>query len=337
MQLVLITGAGASRQLGEGEPLPLMPDWSNALCDALDGKERSLAGAVHLAPGMSGPEFEMALGVVLRWEQVRYLEERFQGLGGPTAGSFVNEVVQARGRMVNRMAVILTTINESLYDQFGMGRVSDEAAKEAYGRLFAVLEKDGELEGFVIATTNYDRAAEAALRGMGLRPETGFGPSSERSSAFDPSGLVERHMDDRGVVPVLHLHGTVGWYEQNGRVYDRLGDQPYNPTLGTPVVLYPDPDKDPTSHATVEVIWREFRTALGRADHVLVLGHSLNDPALVRELNALPSEVSIGITVLEGSDGTWIQDKVPNAVVIETRFGPDLSISGAAMRAFVTG
>jgi hypothetical protein len=58
-----------------------MADWSNALCEALDSKERHLAAAVHLTSGMSGPEFEKTLGLLLRWEQMRYLEQRFEGAG----------------------------------------------------------------------------------------------------------------------------------------------------------------------------------------------------------------------------------------------------------------
>jgi len=96
-----------------------MPDWSNALCTALDKKEHGLAAAAHLAPGMSGTEFEEALGLLLRWEQVRHLEERFQTLGGPTANSITDQIPQARQRATRRMAVITRTINESLYDQFG--------------------------------------------------------------------------------------------------------------------------------------------------------------------------------------------------------------------------
>lgn len=91
MRLVLVAGAGASRELGESGPLPLMADWSNALCEALDSKERDLAAAVHLKSGMSGPEFEQALGLLLRWEQMRYLEHRFEGLGGPTPNSTTSE------------------------------------------------------------------------------------------------------------------------------------------------------------------------------------------------------------------------------------------------------
>lgn len=334
MQLVLVTGAGASRELGDGKPLPLMPDWANALCEALDAKEGNLAAAAKLAPGLSGMEFEEALGLLLRWEQVRHLEERFSGLGGPHPGSQAGDVPASRQRMDARMAVITSTINESLYDQFGMTRVADRAATEAYGGLLRALEELDEVEGLVVATTNYDRAIEAGLRGNDLTPETGFGPPSERSRSLDPSGLAERYMGDHKVVPVLHLHGAVGWYEKDGQVYDRLGDLPFNPTLGTPVVLYPDPEKDPTSDAAVEMLWREFRTALNRANRVLVLGHSLNDAALVREIRSLPEATKVGVTVLEGTDDEWVRDKVPDASVIPATFGPDLRISGAAMKAF---
>ncbi len=111
----------------------------------------------------------------------------------------------------------------------------------------------------------------------------------------------------------------------------------YNPTLGAPVVLYPDPDKDPTSDAAVEMLWREFRLALERADRVLVVGHSLNDPALVRELNAVPSDTRIAVTVLEGHDDAWVRKLLPHAIVIEVKFGPDLSMSGGGVKALLRG
>jgi hypothetical protein len=68
MKLLLVTGAGASRELGVGESsMPLMADWSNGLSKALDHHELGLAEACSLQPGMSGPEFEENLGLLLKW------------------------------------------------------------------------------------------------------------------------------------------------------------------------------------------------------------------------------------------------------------------------------
>jgi hypothetical protein len=50
MDLVIVTGAGASRELGDPDPLPLMADWSNRLTDALNAEDDGLAGRRALSP-----------------------------------------------------------------------------------------------------------------------------------------------------------------------------------------------------------------------------------------------------------------------------------------------
>lgn len=107
MRLVLVTGAGASRRLGiDDSPLPLMADWSDALCAALNAKEADLAAACHLKTGMGGEEFEKNLGLLLRWEQVRHLNERFEGLGSRRIGARESRVADARTRMDHRMGIV---------------------------------------------------------------------------------------------------------------------------------------------------------------------------------------------------------------------------------------
>jgi hypothetical protein len=65
------------------------------------------------------------------------------------------------------------------------------------------------------------------------------------------------------------------------------------------VVMLPDPDKDYEADPTIQIIWQQFRQALKRAKRVFVLGHSLNDPALV---NVITGEVEprqrLGVAVL---------------------------------------
>jgi hypothetical protein len=52
MKWVLITGAGASRELGRERPLPLMADWAANLCDELNSRESNFAEAA--APAGTG-------------------------------------------------------------------------------------------------------------------------------------------------------------------------------------------------------------------------------------------------------------------------------------------
>jgi SIR2-like domain len=315
--------------------MPLMPDWSNLLIDALNSNESGLAGACHLESDMSGEQFEEALGLLLRWDQVRNLDQRFAGLGGPQAGSVFGEAQKAWANTTRRYGVITTVLNETLYDAFGQQRVDDDRAAAAYGELLRAM---GDPEDLVVATTNYDRSVEAALDTLGRNVDTGFPVRPGRVPTLDPAGLVDRFQE---VVPVLHLHGAVGWYEVGGTVRDHLADQPFRANLGRPVVLYPDPDKDPTSDATVSLLWAEFQHALDWADHVLVLGHSLNDDALVRALRGThesknPSGALFKVAVTHFSDQSraGIEKKLPFAIPTKADFGPNAEIDMSAVAAF---
>ena len=297
--------------------MPLMHDWSDALCKALDRQEANLASSCSLLPGMQGPEFEENLGLLLRWQQMRPLEERFQDLGGETAGTHMGQVVNARANIDRRMEVVMQTVNVTLYEQFGQLRVDDERAKAAYGALLQELEEPE----LVLATTNYDRAGESALSALGHEVDAGFRARPHRTPKLEPAGLVS----ERGTkTPVIHLHGAVGWYEQTGTVGEYHADQPYNPSLGAPVVLYPDPDKDPTSAAIVSELWTEFDTALEIADSVLVIGHSLHDPALVRALRRVARSKPVVVSFFSAEDPKRVEAAIPGARPVQMDFGPEI-------------
>jgi hypothetical protein len=315
---LLILGAGASRSLGDTEDsMPLMSDWSTALSAALDSSEQGLAGACHLEPDMRGPEFERNLGLLLRWEQVRELEERFERLGGQTPEHQPPGALEARKNQTRRLATIKRIINQTLYEQFGHKRVNDDRATAAYRLLLKELD-DPEL---IVATTNYDRAVETALENANRSVDTGFRYSPNRAPVLDVKGLI----DDRGSkTPVIHLHGAVGWYENDGAVNDFYADLGFNSTLGTPVVLYPDPAKDPTNDAVVSDLWNEFHTAIAIADRILVIGHSLHDPALVEALREASSKVPTVITYCTSEGKEAIGDQLPDAVAVEMVFGPKI-------------
>lgn len=299
--------------------MPLMADWSNALCAALDEQEASLAAACHLVPEMDGPEFERNLGLLLRYEQMRHLEERFQDLGGPQAGSHINKVVEARRNVGTRMATVMETINVSLYKQFDQRRVDEDKAAAAFRGLLRELREPD----IIFATTNYDRAGETALANIGRDIDDGFRRRPGLTPTLDPAGLIE----NRGSkTPVIHLHGAVGWYEVDNAVSDHNADRDFNPSLGRPVVLYPDPDKDPTSDATVQQLWHEFDTAIDVADAILVIGHSLHDPALVQALAAAAESKPVVISFATEADAARIEGEVPQATSVELIFGPEIEI-----------
>ncbi len=305
--------------------MPLMPDWSDRLCDVLDAQEANLAAAAQLERGMDGPGFEAAIGRLLQWRGVLPLARAFIDLGGGTPGRHEAPVDAWLTTQDARVGIIVDLIHETLYELFGMQRVDDELAKDAYSRLLDKwLDKP---KSFVVATTNYDLSVDTALAETGHTVTAGFPPPSGRAPTFSPRGIVDWEADTphAGRIPVLHLHGAVGWYEQGGRVLQQYGDQGFNITLGRPVVLYPDPEKDPTNDATVSVLWAEFRNALDPATHVLVIGHSLHDPALVAALAAKRDRVAVLVYDGDGFEDQLarVADLLPDAVIVLGEFGAE--------------
>jgi hypothetical protein len=321
--LLLVTGAGASRNLGiEERNMPLMSDWSDALCAALDEEEQGLAAACHLKPGMDGPEFEANLGLLLAFDQTRSLIDRFTALGAPNFREERSAIGKARQLTDTRIAALKRAIDTTLYDQFGLHQVDDEKAAAAYEQL---LSGNGRKE-LALATTNYDRAGEVALAALDFDIDTGFRATLGRTPRLDPVGLVE-HRGEK--TPVIHLHGAVGWYEIDGAIEDHYADKPYNPSLGAPVVLYPDPDKDPTKDVAVSQLWGEFDQAINAAEVVVVIGHSLHDPSLVRALRTASLKKPVVISYFDKQGKERIESKLPKAMALHLDFGPGLKIPNA--------
>lgn len=306
-RLVLITGAGASRNFGRGEgrvivgrqdgpPLPLMADWSNRLVATLDAGEKGLALAIGLRPDMDGEEFEEALGQFLKWTQAP-----------PSTGPF-RQLDRDRDSQL-RVKKIIRLVNQSLWREFGWSRINSGRASETYGKLLGALDALPPLGAgpekvstrLFSATTNYDSSGERALTSLGLTPDIGqqheeFG----QTPYLKPDHIVPWSESLR--VPHLHLHGAVGWYREFGsdiriipptepRISIHYLDQPYDDRL-SPAILYPDPRKDPFDvQLGVHTLWRKLNEALKTATHVLVIGHSLHDRPL---LDALAESAKAG-------------------------------------------
>jgi hypothetical protein len=143
---------------------------------------------------MTGEAFEEALGLLLRWRQVRELEERFEGLGGPEANAVLPQVREARQHTALRLALVARVLDETLYEQFGQRRVDDDRAASAYSVLLRELG-DPDL---IVATTNYDRSAEAALEILNHDVDTEFLRKPSRAPTLDPVGLVARDVRPTG-------------------------------------------------------------------------------------------------------------------------------------------
>ncbi len=345
-KLLLITGAGASVNLSmhPDEPLPLMGDWARRLCEHLGPGLAEITGLQSAADGM---QFEETLGAIFRWLNALPDGKRFSRMARQEPNHNDNLPDQFAGIIANverNAAVFQTRLHESLFDEFGPERIDADKTAAAYGALFERLglTDRGRFEmPFICATTNYDRSLEIALEQLGANPRTGFTPQSFRTPALDATALGT--FEDRPAV--LYLHGAVGWYElEAGTVTSEAADRGYNASLGTPAVLYPSPDKEVERTSTRE-LWTAFKDALAAATHVFVLGHSLNDDHLVREIATCNARVAVtylaagpmaserAANVASEHEAT-IKRKLPSATPVAIDFGPDLSVASNDLAAW---
>ncbi|HEX5928382.1 MAG TPA: SIR2 family protein [Solirubrobacterales bacterium] len=326
MDTLIVTGAGASRNLGtEGSTMPLMRDWAGTLCEALDAAESGLAKACRLDPEFDGPQFEQALGELLEWDQVRPLEEKFEALALHNfTGVPLQKLRQARANTSDRLAKVRSAIHETLYRQFSHVAVDDAKAIAAYSSLLDQLRKPR----FAIATTNYDRSAESALLQLGYSVVNGFVGNPPRRKVFKPSSLAE--MRGKGVT-LLHLHGAVGWYERNGEVVLDNADEDHDDSRGSPVVLYPDPGKKPSENVIVAEIWQELEFAVQQAKRVVVIGHSLHDQPLVGVLRKMKRGQKLAVSYFDPSEQKRVQGLLPHAMPFKLDFTPDARLSAKVL------
>jgi len=292
IDLVLVTGAGASREFGERDkPLPLMADWSNTLFDKLWKANNSYLEMTSLKKDLPGEEFEKHLGTFLR--QVQAFPSVAELITQSTNLLNTPESLKAQGALdgwFNDLKFhhkqITEIINESLYEQFANAHLNIDGAAKAYGTLLTALGIKPQSNSLVVATTNYDPLAEAALQKLGYLPDWGM-------SAY-PRGQEELFINVDNILdgmprytPVLHLHGRVGWYRRAGEdnhVYAQWSPQYGRHNSEIPVVMLPDPKKTYDGDDVINTLWGQFTEALSRAKLVFVLGHSLNDKRLVETL-----------------------------------------------------
>lgn len=325
--LLLVTGAGASRNLGTGESkMPLMKEWASALCRQLEEEEPGLAPACGLDPEFDGPQFEEAIGELLQWDRMRYLEERFQplALSGFT-GAPIGKLEEARKRTTERLKRFRAGLDRTLYTQFGQKAVDDGKAERAYEFLLNQLDP----QVFAVATTNYDRSAESALLGLGHTVVNGFVGRPPRRQVFTPSALAEQ----RGAgTTLLHLHGAVGWYERDGEVILDNAEEDFDPSRGAPVVLYPDPDKKPAEAAIVSELWQEFEIMVNEASSILVIGHSLHDEPLVEHLASVGGNRPLAVSCHSKGDKERVRQCLPAALPFQLDFAAGGGLSSRVVK-----
>ncbi len=331
IDLVFITGAGASCEFGiGGNKLPLMSEWSDALVDKLFKKEASYLEATGLTKQLSGPRFEQTLGHFLRVvqafptiESILEPSRQFQTIEGLRNDNVLKEWHSSTNF---HLQAIVKLIHESLYESFGSNRIDYEGATRAYEALFSQLGI-GRTQRLVYATTNYDSIGEYVLDQLGWLPDWGTPHNSQTNGGEQPL-RVEGLLD--GIpryAPVLHLHGSIGWFQREDEAISNSSTS-YNENFGIPMIMLPDPDKDYGSYPLIASLWSEFQTALRRAKQILVLGHSLNDKALVTALrDNVDRQERIAITVYDsGSDGSTspLREELASAISIPLHFARDM-------------
>jgi hypothetical protein len=349
IDLVLITGAGASRTFGVNQTqLPLMGEWSDHLVRKLGEQPGGYLAATKLEKGLGGEEFERRLGGFLRSVNA------FKGVGdllGPLTS--IQGGVRPQGNegdwrqwhdaLSFQLDQIVKVIYETLYEMFGAPRFDPGLAQGTYGRLLSTIGIS-ESSRWVYATTNYDTIGETAISLNGGLPDVG--------EVQTPPGVSELPIRVDGLlggmpryIPVLHLHGRVGWFRRPGVGLRSVPVERYSADIGTPVAMLPDLDKTYDGDPTIESLWREFASALARAKRVLVLGHSLHDRALIRTMReAVEAETRIAVTVYENpeepTDAADVKARVeadlPNARLIPFRFEANRDFISEPLRSWLT-
>jgi SIR2-like domain len=300
--LVLVTGAGASRDFGNnGAPLPLMGDWSELLIKRLVSSAADFRDLTGLTQGMSGPEFEAAIGKFLaNAEAFKKIEDfvpltyRFGALSSAPASE--GQLRDWYANSISQVDRIISAIRGSVVEEFNPSRLAGQAAAEAYGELLGYLHVP--TGGIVYATTNYDHLGELALNVLGRHPESG---DSIEMRGVRRGPLDVAHLIDLAPwrSPVLHLHGKVGWYRQKDGQIECRDVQTHDDSHGVPVLMLPAPEKNYAGNDVLLVLWAQFEEALKDARRVLVLGHSLNDILLAKALKEqIPDQRKLGITLL---------------------------------------
>lgn len=248
IDLVLITGAGASCSFGNaatGPPqLPLMGGWSDALVQSLgQGGSYRLVELVGLERNLDGPTFEERLGNFLS------LAEFFPAIGRvmplsvdfPGQGNFsAQSLTEWHRTVLSQITRAVGIVYSSLIENFGWDRINADAAIPPYRTLLQAMGVDPNSR-IVCATTNYDHILEWVLERLGRRPETGVRqpftePGVNTMAVLDMEEVVETVGRS---VPVLHLHGAVGWFQQQGQRPALVRAKSYDDQWGVPIVMLP--------------------------------------------------------------------------------------------------
>ena len=347
LNVLIITGAGASANLGvDDEALPMMAGWAADLIPRLG----NAAPWLGLTSGTDGPAFEAIIGRFLNFSNslstVAALgfmgdEANLVGLGprSPSGGNFANWHVTAE----DNVAAMNRKLWESLWENFGRNRIDSEVADRAYGALHSLIRDsadDGQPCYIAHATTNFDTAIEVAIEeSEDMEVRGGFARTSGGArERWAPNLLTVDRLGSDARIPVVHLHGAVGWYydpNDNNIILRRPSDDRFDERM-TPALLLPDDTKRPDLFPSPLVeVWDQFKALMRDATHVVVIGHSLHDEHLAKAINEAEKPTAVmslgGLSLQKNPPSRWIlkdpeedgriKAKIPEAMVFPGNFG----------------
>ena len=189
------------------------------------------------------------------------------------------------------------------------------------------------------ATTNYDPAIEMAMRKLGRTPDDGQRPIDLSRRAYSQRGwlTVPTTRSSRLCICTARSGGTA-----KVLIQPRLRSiQRTNHTTTPWEIQLPNarPQEGPARDNGVRALWGPIlRIALERATHVLVLGHSLNDPVLVDYLRSYTAEkAKLAVMVFSGMTDAKVSENyqritamLPRALVFKGASSPILKADEVA-------
>lgn len=333
-RMVVLAGAGASRNLGINGSMPLMKEWSESLSDALDAEWKGLANRLGLRGLERGDQFEAKLGQLFAFREALSICEPYIELGAKENGAVPTNIYTWFTECERRCIQVEDVLQRNLYDNFGRDKVDGQAAAHAYGSLCDRLRENYFFDRVDFATTNYDAAIEEALTLIQVPIDDGFVSHGTGTPTLELSNFVNRLGDATGV---LHLHGAVGWYQAEDEIERWPTNKPLNTTLGVPAILPPDDRKAlGTLAGWASEVFEAFAELVSNASHVLILGHSLNDSHLTEVLGDVSANVAVTHVVgATEAEIDALSSRLPNASVFGYTFGPNPDLDVESFNRFL--
>ncbi|WP_370056365.1 SIR2 family protein [Leifsonia sp. EB41] len=321
-----------------------MSEWATSLIDEL-GYAAKLLG---LTEGMAGNEFESALGRFIAFANALPVVEPLHEFGGKANvladPANVQALLDSNAWLTNarrNVDAVRRVLQRNLFEQFNQARIDENSAFHSYSALHDQLRSAFDERPVFLAhvTTNFDHAIEAAIEKEGETSSEdrvvldGFARSyGGKAETWAPNLLTFSRLHD-GEIPVVHLHGAVGWYfSDDGNTIRRRPSNELIDDRLTPALLLPDDNKEIGKFPTpLRQVWDQFLGLLASSTHVLVLGHSLHDPHLVKELRSSQKPIAVVAYTEPDAKGRFdlnnssqaqsLRELLPEAKLLAGKFG----------------